>query len=92
MTGILFLAGPDNEKYGTVEINSDSVDWTYTGPDPDGRVKEYLKRVEDKDAYDWHPEVDPDATEKQFNEMYILEIYRTLEYFDHPARVVTKGL
>lgn len=94
MTGILFLVGPNNEKQGTVEVLPDRVEWSYTGPDPDGQVEEYLKRVENKEAYDWHEEIRDEMTvgQDEFDRMYLTEIYKQLDYFDHPHRVVTKGL
>jgi hypothetical protein len=94
MTGIIFLTNSDGDMLGEVEIGSDKVQWSYTGPDPDGEVEEYLKSVEDKNTYDWHEEVhdDMEVGQEAFDQMYLLEIYGTLDYLDYPPRVVGKNL
>jgi len=90
---VIFLVGENNENYGMVEVGDDKIHWEYTGPDPRDEVREYLKRVEDKTAYQWHEEVRDDIQDEDcsmFNEMYLTEMYGVLDNFDYPHRAYLK--
>lgn len=86
---VIFLVGENNENYGMVKVGDNKVEWEYTGPDPRDEVAEYLKSVEDKEAYLWHEEVSP-GTDEQFDEMYLMEIYGVLDNLDYPHRAYLK--
>jgi hypothetical protein len=86
---VIFLVGENNEKHGEVTVGEDEVYWEYTGPDPRDEVRDYLKRVEDKTEYDLHEEVRDDIQDEDgssFNEMYLMEMYKILDYLDYPHR------
>ena len=92
MSGLIVLIGENDEEQGRVTMGPDKVEWSYTGPDPEGKVKEYLKLVEDKEFYDWHPEVRGlgDIEEERFNKMYLTEIWSMLDFYDYPHRLILR--
>lgn len=90
MSKYAHIVSADHEDLGHVEVFLDRVEWTYTGPDPNGEIEEYLNDVDGRDAYDWHEEISAPTDTEKFNEMYIREVSGALETFDPIDRIIVR--
>jgi hypothetical protein len=81
MSKYVHIVSADHELIGHVEVFLDRVEWSYTGPDPDGEIKDYLEKVDDREAYDWPEELSMSRDTEQFNEMYATQVAGVLPIF-----------
>lgn len=78
------IVGFEWEQLGYFETLSDSINWEYTGDDPDNEISAYFSSVENKDAYQFTPE-ELDITEgdtTRFNNFYVTQMADRVEEFD----------